>query len=359
LSDLILRSNVNVSMRDYRNCAVSDSKANKAKGFLVFLIFFLLYPFVLFAAPVQEEAEAHFSEGMQFNKERRFPEALKALTLAVELNLESHKYHQALFLTYTQTRKGLDAISVYKQLEKQHPGSPAVHYWLGRLYLESGRLPDAVSEFKDATRLLPKDDHAFISLGHAYYRMQKYSEALKAYQSANQITPRLAVVQSGIGNVYYAKKDFPHAKKAYVEALKIDPSSEEARYNLSLIYEKEGAMDLAMKEWKYLLDADPNESKIREKVAWVYYQREAYRDAVREFSLLAQINQNSPDVYFMLGQAQVLLAAQSTSLDERDRLKKEAIESFRRTIDLDPDNLSAQNYLKKLTSPAPSAPLKK
>ncbi|MBI3606201.1 MAG: hypothetical protein HY202_09295, partial [Nitrospirae bacterium] len=79
----------------------------------------------------------------------------------------------------------------------------------------------------------------------------------------------------------------------------------------------------------------------------------------REFSLLAQINQNSPDVYFMLGQAEVLLAAQSTSQDERDRLKKGAIEAFRRTIDLDPDNLSAQNYLNKLTSPASPAPPKK
>ncbi|MBI3605098.1 MAG: tetratricopeptide repeat protein, partial [Nitrospirae bacterium] len=324
MPDLIFRSNLNFSMRDYRNCAVSNSKANRTKGFLFFLIFSLLYPVVLFAAPVQEEAEAHFTEGMQFNKERRFSEALKALTRAVELNLESHKYHQALFLTYTQTRMGLQAIGVYKELEKQHPDSPAVHYWFGRLYLESGRLPDAVSEFKESTRLLPKDDHAFISLGHTYYRMKKYSEALKAYQDANQITPRLAVVHSGIGNVYYAKNDFPHAKKAYAEALKIDPSSEEARYNLSLIYEKEGAIDLAIKEWKYLLDADPNESKIREKLAWAYYEREAYRDAAREFSLLAQINQNSPDVYFMLGQAEVLLAAQSTSQDERDRLKKGA-----------------------------------
>lgn len=307
----------------------------------------------------QDEAEKHFSTGMDFNKQRRFPEAMKELTRAVELNLESNKFHQALFLTYTQNREGLKAIRLYQELVAKNPKSPALHYWLGRLYMEGSKLADSAAEFKMASQLSPKDEHPLISLGHATYRLGRDSEALAAYQAANKLTPHLAVIHTGLGNVYYNRKEYRPARREYEEALRLDPSFEEARYNLSLIYEKQGEIELAIKEWKYLLDADPNESKIRAKLAMVYFERGQYRDAVREYALLSQINQRSSDVYFMLGKSEVLLAGESQDPQERDELKESAISAFQHVLDFDSDHLEAKKYLDRLLKLKPAVKKKK
>ncbi|MHB8481961.1 MAG: tetratricopeptide repeat protein [Nitrospiria bacterium] len=323
---------------------------------VVLCVVFLLFCFFsVTAAAMPEDPESYFNEGMQLDKERHFGEAIQKLTRAVELNLESNKYHQALFLTYTQSRQGLQAIQAYKDMEKKYPKSPAVRYWLGRLYLDSGNLPGAAKEFKAASNFSPKDDHPLISLGHVYSRMGQDKEALTAYMKANQISPHLAVVHTGMGSIYYKQKDFSRARKEYEEALKLDSSFEEARYNLSLIYEKQGEIDRAVKEWKFLLDADPNESKIRERLAWVYYRRGQYRDAVREYSMLSEVNQNSPEIYFILGKSEILLAAQTSDPDERKQLKNSAIEAFQHTVTFDPSNRAARDYLNRLNSPASSA----
>ena len=325
------------------------------RGLILSVSLFLFCFFPVLTAAMPEDPESYFNEGMQLNKERRFGEAIQKLTRAVELNLESNKYHQALFLTYTQSRQGLPAIQAYKNMEKKYPGSPAVHYWLGRFYLDSGNLSEAAKEFKSASTLSPKDDHPLISLGHVYYRMGQNKEALAAYRKANQISPHLAVVHTGMGNTYYKQKDFPRARKEYEEALKLDSSFEEARYNLSLIYEKQGEIDRAVKEWKFLLDADPNESKIRQKLASIYYRRGQYRDAVREYSMLSEVNQNSPEIYFILGKSEVLLAAQTSDPDERKQLKNSAIEAFQHTITFDPSNKTARGYLNQLNSSVSAA----
>ena len=332
---------------------------SRFQGVILCVVLFLFCFFPVTAAPGPEDPETYFNEGMQFNKERRFDEAIKKITRAVELSLESNKYHQALFLTYTQNRQGLLAIKVYKELAERYPKSAAVRYWLGRLYLESGKLPEAAEKFTEASSLAPKDEHPLISLGHAYYRMGQDREALAAYMKANRLIPHLAVVITGMGNIYYKQKDYPRARKEYEEALKLDSSFEEARYNLSLIYEKQGEIDRAIKEWNFLLDADPNESKIRERLAWVFYQRGQYRDAVREYSMLSQINQNSPEIYFILGKSEVLLGAQTNDSDEQRQLKKSAIEAFQHAVNFDPSNKEARDYLNRLNSPASAAARKR
>jgi len=326
---------------------------------VVVLLILLLGSGVSYAATSEEQAKAYFEEGTELNKQQHYDEAIDKLTKAVQLSLETHKYHQALFLTYLATRQGLKAIDVYKEMAREHPDSPAVHYWLGRLYLQSQSLDDAAREFREATRLAPKDEHAWISLGHVAYRQGKDEEAMAAYQEANKLSPKVAVVHAGLGNLYLKKNDYPKAQKEFQEALRLDPSLSEARYNLSLIYEKHGELSKAMEEWKKLLDDDPNESGARERLARAYYQRKQYADAVREYSMLSQVRQDSPEVFMALGESQVMLAASLEDPADKKQLKDLAVQSFQRTLELDPKNVQARKYLDRLSAKAqPSQPPK-
>ncbi len=324
------------------------------QGIILQVVLLLLFGIDTSAPAAGSSVQDYFEEGMSLNKQQRYDEAIDNLTHAVELDLENHKYHQALFMTYLATRRGLKAIEVYKEMARKHPKSATTHYWLGRLYLQSQSLDDATREFLVATRLAPRDEHAWISLGHIYYRQGKDAEAMAAYQEANRLSPKIAVVHGSLGSLYLKKNDYPNARKELEEALRIDPSQSEARYNLSLIYEKSGDLSKAMKEWQKLLDDDPNESQARERLARAYFRMEQYEDAVREYTLLSQVRQSSPEVFFALGEAQVMLAASLPDSDDKIRLRDLAIQSFQRVVELDPKNAQARQYLDRLKSKGPS-----
>jgi cytochrome c-type biogenesis protein CcmH/NrfG len=317
---------------------------------LVSLILLLSFG-ISYAATSEETAKSYFEEGTELNKQQRYDEAIEMLTKAVRLSLETHKYHQALFMTYLATRNGLKAMEIYKGLVREFPKSPVVRYWLGRLYLQSQSFDDAAREFREATRLAPKDEHGWISLGHVYYRQGKDDAAMKAYLEADRLSPKVAVVHSGLGNLYLKKSDYAKARKELSEALRIDPSLTEARYNLSLIYEKNGEISKAIQEWQRILEDDPNESEARERLARAYFQKKQYADAVREYSTLSQVRQGSPDVFLALGESQILLASSLTDPDDRAHLMESAEESFRRVLELDPANEEAKSYLARLLTP--------
>jgi cytochrome c-type biogenesis protein CcmH/NrfG len=298
----------------------------------------------------EEEAKAYFEAGTELNKQQRYDEALTKFSQAIHLSLENNKYHQSYFFTSLALRRGLKAIEEYKQLAAQHPDSPTVHYWLGRLYLQSQSLDDAAREFRNASKLAPQDDHAWISLGHVYYRQGKDAEAMAAYQTANKLAPNVAAVHAGLGNLYLKKKDYPKAQKELEEALRLDESLTEARFNLSLTYEKRGETEKAVKEWQRILEDDPNESGARERLARYYFHTKRYDEAVQEYSMLSQLRPDSPEVFLALGEAQVMSGSVSSDQDERNHLKHAAIEAFQRTLELDPGNIQAREYLDRLDS---------
>jgi tetratricopeptide (TPR) repeat protein len=320
----------------------------------------ILPPVTLWAASAQEKtvkdkAQSLFEEANDLNKQRRYDEAIEKLTQAVTLSLDTHKYHQALHLTYSATRRGLQAIQFYKGLIRDHPKNGTIHYWLGRLYLEKGSLEEAAQEFKEASLLSPEDEHPFLSMGHAYSRLGKDKEALEAYLQANKLDPQIAIVHIGLGNIYYKRKEYTKAQKEYEVALEMDGSFTEARYNLGLIYEKKGAISKAVKQWQTLIEEDPNESGARERLARLYFLAERYVDAVREYATLTQVKQHSPEIFFALGESSILAAANLNDPQDRDQLKKMASDAFQRTIELDPKNTAARKYLAQLNSPKPSA----
>jgi len=294
-------------------------------------------------------AESAFQQGVDLNKQQQFDQALEQFSRAVTWSPETHRYHQSLVMTFVALRRGPEAIQFYKALIARNPKSGVGHYWLGRLYMERQSLDDAAKEFEEARRLAPKDEHAIISLGHIYLRQGKEDEALAAYKQANELTPRVAAVHAGLGTIYFHRKEDDKAETEYNDALMIDPSLSEARYNLSLIYERRKEWDKAVKQWKQLLEDDPNESQARERLARYYMTAGQYGDAVDEYTMLSEVRQASPEVFLALGEAQILYAATLTDAGQQRHLKDAALESFQRTLELEPSNAQARKYVDQLT----------
>ena len=317
-------------------------------AFTMTALLFLLISVFPYPSLSSEPAETHFKKGLEYNKKGEYIKSREELIKAVRLGIETHQFHQALFFHFIQTRSGPKGIAFYQDLKKQFPKSATVAYWLGRLFLQKKSYQDAAREFKEATHLAPRDDHAFIALGHTYWEMEKVDEAFKAYNRANLLDPDVAVVHEGLGNVYYKRKNFKKAQKAYEKTVQLEPTLIVARFNLGLIYEENREFEKAFDQWTEILKIDPNETQARERLAWIYFIGEEFSEAAREFSTILKIRPSSPDIYMGLGESLILLSASFNDPDQMAQIKNSAIEAFQHTVDLDPDNTRAREYLKKL-----------
>lgn len=320
------------------------------KGGAIVLFFLLLFPSVLMAVSAEDnaEAEAYYEEGKALNKQRMFNEAIIQFAQSLKLNINVHKYHRSLQRTYLAIRRGPNGIRYYEGLVRAYPNNAVVHYWMGRFYLGTRALERATDEFKKSAALAPDDEHAFISLGHVAMRLGRLDEGLEAYLKADQLVANIPIVQVGIGNIYFEKGEYMLAEKAYKIALKKDPSHLEARFNLGLIFEKKGEYGDAAEQWGLMIEEDPNESSAREQLAKLYFRAKRYIDAVREYATLSLVKLDDPKVFMALGESQVLLAAQLPDPEDRKLLQKKAIESFNRTLELQPKNEKARKYMERL-----------
>ncbi len=309
---------------------------------------FLLISVLPYPSWSNEQAKVHFEKGLEFNKKGEYTKSREELIKAVQLDIGTHQFHQGLFFHFIQTRSGPKGIVFYQDLKKQFPKSATVAYWLGRFFLQKKSYQDAAREFKEATRLAPRDDHAFIALGHTYWEMEKADEAFKAYNQANQLSPNVAVVHEGLGNVHYKRKDFDKAQKAYAKAIKLEPTLIVARFNLGLIYEENKEFEKAFDQWTEILKIDPNETQARERLAWIYFMGEEFSEAAREFSTILKIRPSSPNIYMGLGESLILLSSSFSDPEQVAQIRNSAIEAFQHTVDLDPDNSRAREYLSKL-----------
>ncbi|MFQ5579941.1 MAG: tetratricopeptide repeat protein [Nitrospiria bacterium] len=308
----------------------------------------ILLPGILLASPSRDRADALFEDAVALNKQRQFKDAIISFVRAVKLVPGDHKYHRGLHMTYQATGRIRQGINFYRNLVREVPENAVAHYWLGRYYLSNRSLEDAAIAFEESARLDPKDEHPFISLGHVYSRLGKNKESLKAFLQADKMVPGVAVVKVGLGNSYFRMKEFDKARKEYEEAVAEDPSFTEAQFNLGILYERSKDYDKAYDQWQLLIEADPNDSAARENLAKLYYRGGFYLDALREYSTLSLVKVDTARIFLGLGESQIMLASELNDEKDRDLLKLRAIESFKRTLEIDPKNDTARQYLERL-----------
>jgi tetratricopeptide (TPR) repeat protein len=323
-------------------------------GLALFLI--VLSPIAARSAGPTDDAASHYDKAVEHNKMRRLQKARDELIRAVNLDLENNKYHQALFINYISTREGPKGIKFYEDLIREHPKSPASHYWLGRLFLDRQALDKAAAEFIEASRLAPKDDHAYVALGHTYWRMGEDEKALKAYREADRLSPDIGPVHGGMGNVFFHRKEYEKAEREYLKAIELGSDTTEFRYNLGVIYEKTRRIGKAIEQWKKILDDDPNEIQAREHLARVYFRGEQYKSAAEEYSMLSRLQPLEADVFLSLGESLILWASKTEDPGDVAKIRNSAVHAFQQTLEIDPDNKKAKAYLEKLHAPE-SSPL--
>ncbi|EDZ65109.1 TPR repeat protein, putative [beta proteobacterium KB13] len=118
-----------------------------------------------------------------------------------------------------------------------------------------------------------------------------------------------------------------------LKSYKLDPKQVEVNYNLSIIYENKKNYKSAVGHLSKALDLDPRNINCLFNRANIYETLELYEDGLADISKLIRLEQ-SADVYNLYGLIQ-----------NGCKNYNQAINLFKRALDLDPDNIEFMNNL--------------
>ncbi|HWZ50028.1 MAG TPA: tetratricopeptide repeat protein [Granulicella sp.] len=201
------------------------------------------------------------------------------------------------------------AVEEYKLALDADPNSALLQDGLAGLYFKVGRIREAVTAAKDQIARHPNDLEAHKLLGKVYLRslgdMQGAQSndmlqlALGEYETMAKLQPNDLETHLLLGQLYGLNHDSAKAEAQFKLAEKIDANSEEAILNMARLYSVQGEMQRAIDTLNAIPESD--------------------RTAREEFALAASYDQV--------------------------RKPKEAAAAYRRSLDLEPDNLDGQRGL--------------
>jgi tetratricopeptide (TPR) repeat protein len=201
------------------------------------------------------------------------------------------------------------AVEEYKLALNADPNSTLLQNGLADLYFKIGRIREAVTTAQEQINRDPNNFDAHALLGKVYLRSlgdmqspqsgQMLQLAIAEYEKLAQLKPNDVETHLLLGQLYGFNHDSAKAEAQFKAAQKIDSNSEEVVLNMARLYTDQGDFQRAVST----LSAVP----VTDRTARIEY-------------------------------------ALATSYDQL-RKPKDAIAAYRRSLDLDPDNIDTQRGL--------------
>ena len=157
----------------------------------------------------------------------------------------SYQAHELLAESFEMEGKWADAEKEYRNILKQNPQAPGIHFRLGRLLLsQSNPSPtvaeEAQHEFEQELQIDPANAGAEYVLGELARQRQQWDEAIAHFSRASKLDAQFAEAYLGLGVSLMSAKRYADAITPLEAAVKLEPRNPDAHYNLATAYTRAG-----------------------------------------------------------------------------------------------------------------------
>jgi tetratricopeptide (TPR) repeat protein len=299
--------------------------------------------FVFMTAAVITPAFAQSSSALQADSK-------PAQSPARKLDRSAAYYHYALahmyeeqVTVYGRSELANKAIEEYRLAIDADPGSEFLTSGLAELYVKTGRIRDAVVEAQDILKRDPNNLEAHKLLGRIYLRSlgdmpggngsdNVLKLAIEQYEQIVKIEPNNVDDHLLLGRLYRLNNDLQKAENELKTAVGLDPNSEEAVTTLAILYTDEGDTAHALKVLSAVPDAGRS-AKLYSALGNAYEQRKEYKNAIDAYKKAIQLDRDNLDA--IRGLAENLL---------NDGQTDAALDQYKVIADANPED--AQTYLR-------------
>ena len=254
----------------------------------------------------------------------------------------AHMYEEQVTV-YGRSELANKAIDEYRLAIEADPSSEFLTSGLAELYVKTGRIRDAVLEAQDIIKRDPSNLEAHKLLGRIYLRSlgdmpggngsdNVLKLAIEQYEQIIKIEPNNVDDHLLLGRLYRLNNDLQKAENELKTAVQLDANSEEAVTTLALLYSEEGDTAHALQ----VLSSVPStgrSAKLYSALGTTYEQRKEYKNAIEAYKKAIQLDRDNLDA--IRGLAENLL---------NDGQMDEALDQYKVIADANPED--AQTYLR-------------
>ena len=254
----------------------------------------------------------------------------------------AHMYEEQVAV-YGRSDLANKAIEEYRAAIDADPGSEYLTSALAELYAKTGRIRDAVLEAQDILKRDPNNLEAHKLLGRIYLRslgdMQSTNNgsgsvlklAIEQYEQIVKIEPDSVDDHLLLGRLYRLNNDLQKAESEFKLAVKLQPDSEEAVTTLAYLYNEEGDATRAVQVLSSVPDAGRS-AKMYAALGYTYEQQKQYKEAIESYRRAIELDRDNLDA--IRGLAENLM---------NDGQTDAALEQYKVIADANPED--AQTYL--------------
>jgi tetratricopeptide (TPR) repeat protein len=253
----------------------------------------------------------------------------------------AHTYEEMVSM-YGRSDYANKAIEEYRLAIENDPSSDYLNAGLAEIYAKMGRIRDAVLEAQDILKRDGNNLEARRLLGSIYLRslgdlqagtqsQEVLKLAIEQYEQIVKLDPKSVEDHLLLGRLYRQNNELLKAENEFKAAVQIQPDSEEAVSTLAYLYNEEGDSNRALQ----VLNAIPETArtaKLYSALGYTYEQQKEYKQAVEAYRKSAQMDRDNLDA--VRGLAQNLM---------NDGQTEAALEQYRAIVDADPSD--AQTYM--------------
>lgn len=253
-----------------------------------------------------------------------------------------HMYEEQV-TSYGRSELAQKAIDEYRQAIEADPSSEFLTSSLAELYVKTGRIRDAVLQAQDILKHDPNNLEAHKLLGRIYLRSlgdmpagngsdNVLKLAIEQYEQIVKLEPDNVDDHLLLGRLYRVDNELQKAEQELKTAVKLDPNSEEAVTTLAILYTDEGDSARALQ----VLSAVPDtarSAKVYSALGATYEQRKEYKQAIDAYRKSIELDRDNLDA--IRGLAENLL---------NDGQMDAALQQYKVIADANPED--AQSYLR-------------
>lgn len=176
----------------------------------------------------------------------------------------------------------------------------------------------------------------FLSVTTVTYNL-KWKDPITYFEHIKMFYPDDWIVYA---NLALAHDEFGNKEKAlesFKKVTELNPDNPAAHDNLASFYFNHGQFDLAIEEYRKAIEVDKSFVKPYQPLAQIYVNRKQYNEAIIYLEQLIQVLPDSWKPYSLMGDLYLI---------KGDRLR--ARESFKKSLEIEPDNEHLKNKLEKI-----------
>jgi len=254
----------------------------------------------------------------------------------------AHMYEEMVSM-YGRSDYANKAIDEYRAAIDNDPSSDYLNAGLAELYAKTGRIRDAVLEAQDILKRDGNNLEARRLLGQIYLRslgdMQSGTQsqeilklAIDQYEQIVKLDPKSVEDHLLLGRLYRLNNELLKSENEFKAAVAIQPDSEEAVTTLAYLYNEEGDSSHALQ----VLNTVPEKArtaKLYSALGYTYEQQKEYKQAVEAYKKSTELDPDNLDA--VRGLAQNLMSNGETDA---------ALEQYKAIVEADPSD--AQTYMR-------------